>query len=75
MEDQNFTITYSHITIKKIVKNRAYVAEFTFNYNGGTMKKDIEASIHGKSVDDCISKTEKFLNVKLTESDYTKPNN
>jgi hypothetical protein len=73
MDDQKIQIEFTHINIKKIVKNRAYVAEFTLKYF--EICKDIQVSIHGKSADECISKTEEFLQLKLTEADYTKPNN
>ena len=60
-------ITFSHIIIKTIFKNRKYIAEF----EAGSGIFNAETTIGGNSIEECIKKTEKFLGVKLNESQYT----
>lgn len=62
---------FTHIEIKKIVKNRAYYALFHMRLKGQTLS--IETTINGISVVNTIEKTETYIGVKLTEDQYTLP--
>lgn len=64
MKDLSFT----HINIKPIVRGRKYVAEFTANSG---LLKNAEITIGGNTPGECLEKTEKFLDIKLTDKDYT----
>lgn len=59
-------IKFEHITIKPIVRRRKYVAEFIITYPFRT-----ETTIGGNSPEECLSKTENLLDVKLTTEQYT----
>ena len=65
-------VRFTHIKINKIVKNKAYVAEFNYGYsNMGNSHLLIGTSIHGISPQNCVEKVEKFLETKLNESEYS----
>jgi len=59
-------IKFGHITIKPIVRKRKYVAEFLI-----TEPMKTETTIAGNTPEECIKKTESFLDVKLSSDQYT----
>lgn len=63
-------ISFSKIVIKKIVKNRAYVAEFILRTNRNGMDLFAETTVGGKSAEEALEKTEKFLETKLRPSEF-----
>jgi len=62
-------VEFTHIIIRRIVKNIDYVAEFNFSFNG--RKPVIETIIHGDSPLSCIKMVEKYLNTKIDSSEYS----
>ena len=64
-------LSFTQVVIKKVIRNKRYVSEFIFKYT--PVHNKIDVSIHGRSVQDCIDKTEKFLCTKLKLSEITFP--
>ncbi len=63
-------LKFTKIVIEKIVKNKAYKANFSYTYGEGNIF--METSIGGTSEANCIEKTEKFLETKLKENEIQK---
>lgn len=68
-------LCFTKVVIAKIVKNKAYNANFKFTYTKDS--KDMkgmfmETSIGGTSEANCIEKTEKFLGTKLKKNEIQK---
>lgn len=63
-------LQFTKVVIEKIVRNKAYKANFKYTYGEGNFM--LETSIGGKSQTDCIEKTEKFLETKLTDNEIQK---
>lgn len=60
-------LEFTKVTITKIVKNRAYNANFHFRVGGSGLS--METNIGGTSTDECIGKTNKFLEITLLENE------
>ncbi len=67
-------LCFTKVVIAKIVKNKAYNANFKFTYNKSNDAKSIfmDTSIGGTSEANCIEKTEKFLGTKLKANEIQK---
>lgn len=63
-------LQFTKVVIEKIVKGKAYKANFKYTYGKGNFM--LETSIGGTSQTDCIEKTEKFLETKLKENEILK---
>ena len=60
-------LIFSQVFISKIVKNKAYVAEFNVSFNNAIIQP-METRINGNSVEECIKKSEAFLGTKIKPS-------
>jgi hypothetical protein len=62
-------LQFTHVKIKPIVKNRHYISLFSYSFND--IEPMMDTTIGGESAEECLKKTEKFLQTNLKPSEYT----